>query len=416
MCKYTVYNYECGHRAGDHVDSSQCMDFQRTGVHCDRDNPANKDRVKVKTKSRNGVCDTCLRPRRIAAENITLDYDLKTARDISMAEAKAHEEHMQRAEQRAREESLAQATELQKAQDARIAELERWSAEEYASKLQEQEDADFEFMIKQSREEAEHAAHEREMEAMQRAFQESIQLNQPTREYQDKVTRNWSEDLGDGQIAEWTETETTTWTTSKGKGPAIPRSSPPSPYLKRPDASNCQPPPPPPPPPAPTEQHDVPIPPSPPAPIPKDPAFPPTKQPTPKPTEPKALGYSMPAMGPQNIGRFKVGTRSQPIHPSQEIEEPRSSKSPILPSAPAPFARLGGQVGLKVPAMRQAQGPGVYVPSSTDPRSGLRRSAGPRSSFPSPEIPQVDAQLQALLAKRRKWEPEEDSDRSGNVP
>ncbi|KAH9861780.1 hypothetical protein J1614_011533 [Plenodomus biglobosus] len=395
MCKYTVYNYECGHKAEDHVDSSQCAGFQRSGVHCDRDNPANKSRVKIKTKGRNGVCDACLRPRRIATENTAPEIDQHKARDISMAEAKAHEEHMQRAEQRAREESLAQAAERERAQDARITELERKSAEEYARKLQEQEDADFEFMLRKSREEAEHAAQQREMEAIQRAFQESIQLNQPARGYQEKSTRNWTEEVGGDQTAEWTASETTTWTTSKGEGPALPIPSPPPPNSRQSMAST--------PPPSLTKQRNVPAPPPlPPAQIPKPPTLLPTIKPTPKPTEPKPVNFSMSAMGPQNIGRFKVGTRSQPTHPSQELEEQACPKSPISPSAPAPFARLGGQVGPDAAAMRQAQGPGMQVPSSTDPKSGLRRTVGPRPALQAPEEPQVDAQLLALLAKRRK--------------
>ncbi|CBY02011.1 hypothetical protein IAQ61_006600 [Plenodomus lingam] len=411
MCKYTIHNYECGHKAEDHVDSSQCPEFRRTGVHCDRDNPANKKqkRVKIKTKGRNGVCEPCLRPHREAAETTALKLDLAKARRISLIEAKAHEEYMQRAEQRACEESLAQAVEHEKAQDARIAELERQSTEEYARKLQEQKDADYEFMLRKSREEADHAAQQQEIEAMQRAFQESMQLNRLQRDNQDIPPRSWTEDLGGGLTAEWTETKTTTWTTNKGKAPAIPN----PPFLLSSSTQTLTSTPPPPP----AKQQTIPVPP----PLPrttilKAPTLPPTKKPSPNSIEPKPVNYSIPAMGPQNIGRFKLGTRSQPIHPSQEREEPKSPISPISPSAPAPFARLGGQITPNIPpAMGQTHRPGLEGPLGTAARSGPRRTAGPRTSLESPEEPQVDAQLQALLAKRRMWEPEEDDDRSDDV-
>ncbi|KAI8938913.1 hypothetical protein NX059_004770 [Plenodomus lindquistii] len=400
MCKYTVYNYDCGHKAEDHVDSSLCSEFQRTGVHCDRDNPANRGRVKIKTKGRNGICGPCLRPRRETAEAFA-ENDLNKVREIIMAEAKAHEEHMQRAEQRAREESLAQAAERERAQDARIAELERQSAEEFARKLQEQEDADFEYMLRQSREEAEQAARQQEMEemeALQRAFRESLELNQPQREYQDKVTRKWTGDLGGGQMLECTSTATTSRTTSKRKETAIPNPDL-STYLSQPVTSIAPPPPPPPP-----------------ASIPRAPTLPPMQKPVSRPMNSKPVDYSLSAIGPQNIGRFKVGTRSQPIHPSQELHESEKTKSPISPTNPAPFARLGSQLAPDSPATRPAQGPGVQVTSSINPRSGLRHTSEPRPSFQLPEEPQIDAQLQALLAKRRKWELEEDSDRTGGVP
>lgn len=60
MCKYTIHTLECGHAAEGNVDTRSCPAFDRTGVHYDRDNPANKDHMKIKTQSRNGICDACL--------------------------------------------------------------------------------------------------------------------------------------------------------------------------------------------------------------------------------------------------------------------------------------------------------------------------------------------------------------------
>jgi hypothetical protein len=45
MCKYTIYNLECGHPAEDHVVTGDCSHFEKIGVPCDRENTANRDRT-----------------------------------------------------------------------------------------------------------------------------------------------------------------------------------------------------------------------------------------------------------------------------------------------------------------------------------------------------------------------------------
>lgn len=100
---------------------------------------------------------------------------------------------------------------------------------------------------------------------------------------------------------------------------------------------------------------------------------------------------------------------SVPIHPSQDIKEPTTPKSPIGPSSPAPFARLGGTIAPGLPAMREARGPGIHMPSAQDAKAGLRRTAGPRRQLPPQDEPSVDPKLKAAMAKRREWEEAEDT-------
>ncbi|KAF1848439.1 uncharacterized protein K460DRAFT_279907 [Cucurbitaria berberidis CBS 394.84] len=387
MCKYTLYSYECGHPAEDHVDSGTCSEFQRTGVHCDRDNPANKERVKVKNKDRNGICEKCMRNGPDYDEIVTMEREMEQASELSLMEARAREEDMRRVEQRVLEESLAEAERMTVAHEARIKELERESAEEYARKVRQQEEEDFEFIMRKSRADAERAAHEQEMEMIQRAFLESLKTDPSLRNYKDEVITSGSIDLGGGLTEKWIEVKTTSRET----------------LLKQSTAPIAPPPPPPPLPPPPVL---VPI-----APnfVKKAPRSLPVKKPA-----PKTVDYTLPAIRDQNIGRFTVGTRHQPTHPSQEIKDKPTSKVPITPSSPAPFARLGGTIAPNIPAIREVRGPNIRVLSAQDAKAGLRRTLGPRKQLPPPDEPYVDPKLKAAMAKRRQWE-DEAEDTTSNV-
>ncbi len=103
-----------------------------------------------------------------------------------------------------------------------------------------------------------------------------------------------------------------------------------------------------------------------------------------------------------------------PIHESQDIPDtPSTSALPMTPTSPAPFVRLGGAIAASdVPIVREIKGqlPPV-VPVAMESRAGLRRTSGPRKVPPPvPERIGVDPKLEALLAKQRAWEPEDEDE------
>jgi enabled protein len=153
MCKYTIYNLECGHPAEDHVDTKDCPHFQKTGVPCDRENPANRGRVSIKSEDRSGLCKSCQRRQRDKAE---LDA-------------------MTRDEERAKQQSIAEAKEREAAAKAHEERLYKESAEEYERQRRKREQEDIEYMLQKSREEA--AIRERkERDDLARALEESCRL------------------------------------------------------------------------------------------------------------------------------------------------------------------------------------------------------------------------------------------------
>ena len=347
MCNYTIYSFDCGHPAEDHVESKGCTEFERTGIHCDRENPANRGRIKVKSQNRTGTCGICRRIGRESDEIAAMQREMQRARELSLAEAKAQERKMRKAEQRAREESLAEAEARRLAHEARMKELERESVELYERQMREKEATEMAFMLQKSMEEEEERRRQEE-ERMHEAMVESLKLTASAQIHQDK------------QI------------------PPAPPLPPPS-DLKTGNKSPSH-----------------------------------TSASLHKPTQHRPVDYSTSAIGPQNIGRFKLGTRSQPIHPSQEIQEPKDSASHLSPLRPSPSVRLGSQISPHLSPTRPARSPVVQVPPSTEPRGDIRRTAGPRSPLQSPVETHIDPQLQKLLAKRRTWESAEEEDSPSN--
>ena len=120
------------------------------------------------------------------------------------------------------------------------------------------------------------------------------------------------------------------------------------------------------------------------------------------------MDFSLPAMGQQAYGHYTIGGRRQPIHESQKQQAAKYLKSPVTPISPAPVVRLGSTVQPNSPSPRQAQSPGVQVPVG-DLRSSLRRTGGPRQSLPSRTASSEDNELQAHLARRRTWEPKDET-------
>jgi hypothetical protein len=154
MCKYTIYNSECGHPAEDHVSGKECPHFKETGVPCDRENPANRDRVSIKSEDRNGICNKCRRRQR----------------EIEELEA------MRRDEERAKQQSLVESKEREAAAKAHEERLYKESREEHERLQREKEQAEVEFMLQKSREEAEAARLQKEQEDLSRAMKESCVL------------------------------------------------------------------------------------------------------------------------------------------------------------------------------------------------------------------------------------------------
>jgi enabled protein len=154
MCKYTIYNLECGHPAEDHVDTKDCPHFQKTGVPCDRENPANRGRVSIKSEDRAGLCIKCIRRQREKAE---LDA-------------------MTRDEERAKQQSLAEAKEREEAAKAHEARMYKESAEEYERLRRKREQEDIEYMLQKSREEAAAVREQKERDDLARALAESCRL------------------------------------------------------------------------------------------------------------------------------------------------------------------------------------------------------------------------------------------------
>jgi hypothetical protein len=165
MCKCTIYNLECGHPVEDHVATGDCAHYEKTGVPCDRENPANRDRVSVRSEDRDGLCNKCRRLRRDMSELEAMNLEEEPAKQQSLAEAdgekaafKEHEEKLYK--------------------DAR---------EEFTRLQQEREQADTNYMLQKSREEAEAL---REQDELVRALKTSFVLSPADRNitYDEKVS------------------------------------------------------------------------------------------------------------------------------------------------------------------------------------------------------------------------------------
>jgi hypothetical protein len=155
---------------------------------------------------------------------------------------------------------------------------------------------------------------------------------------------------------------------------------------------------PPPPPPAPAQL------PSPPA-TPIRTARPPRPRPAEKPAAP--VDFSLP-VGQQEYGAYTIGGRRAPVHESQKQQAAKYLSSPVTPLSPAPVARLGTTIQPGSPSPRPTPGAASPVPVG-DLRSGLRRTGGPRRSVTSRPNSDDGSELRAQLARRRTWEPKEDT-------
>jgi hypothetical protein len=160
MCKYTYAHLECGHRVDDVADTRDCPYFEEHGrIPCDPDNPANRGRVTIRSEDRNGICNKC----RLKQQ------------EISELDA------MRRDEERAKEQSLAESKEREKAAKAHEERLYKVSREEYERLRRESEQADIEYMLQKSREEAEAARLQQEQDNLAAALKASCTIDAPER-------------------------------------------------------------------------------------------------------------------------------------------------------------------------------------------------------------------------------------------
>lgn len=160
MCKYTYAHLECGHRVDDVADTRDCPYFEEHGrIPCDADNPANRGRVTIRSEDRNGICNKCRRKQQ------------------EMSELDA----MRRDEERAKEQSLAESREREKAANAHEERLYKESREEYERLRREREQADIEYMLQRSREEAEAARLQQEQDDLAAAPKASCTIDVPER-------------------------------------------------------------------------------------------------------------------------------------------------------------------------------------------------------------------------------------------
>ncbi|KAF2687636.1 hypothetical protein K458DRAFT_167523 [Lentithecium fluviatile CBS 122367] len=109
------------------------------------------------------------------------------------------------------------------------------------------------------------------------------------------------------------------------------------------------------------------------------------------------VDYSQPPRD-QNYGRFMIGTRHQPIHPSQDVvEAPATPPKPVLPRAPAPAVRLRGSV---TPA--EVRAPTGFQVGPGGLQNRLRPSGSVRRPAPRPPVAtaQPPNELEAIWNRR----------------
>lgn len=329
MCKYTYTFYECGHRTEDNVRG--CDHYKRDGIHCDVDNPqVKRSRCEVDLRNRNGLCDRCVEIERMKADEAALRKDLERAKRLDAEEQERN----------------------RKAHEEHIRKVQRESYRDF----QRQED---ESLVRKLRENQERA--ERANAQLDTGISDST--SKPAGE-EDEVADIEAKMSSALNISESPRSEKVQQTSSQTSSPPPPPPLPPTASMRSQSftagaAAG------PPPPPLPLSRHKT------------TPSFPPPS-------------YSQPPKD-QNYGRFTIGTRHQPIHPSQDLSETTEGNVPSTNSIgsrePAPSARLAGTVGPAPPAPV-----GFSVPSG-DQRSRLRPAGLGRRSISGASLPSPQEQL-----------------------
>ncbi|KAF1949269.1 hypothetical protein CC80DRAFT_540380 [Byssothecium circinans] len=451
MCRYTYTFYECGHRIEDNVQG--CWRYKGGEAHCDVDNPQiKKTRCSVDVQNRDGFCPRCIDRQRTRREEEAFQRDVERARRLDAEEQErsrlVHESHLKSIQRQSYHEYRSEEDQTLKRvleESRRRAELDLAETEAKALEVSRKEYLDrmedsFGAVLEDGSTQLEAIKHRSTVDRQHREWSD-FRGSQPmgagnvTAQLEVKMSSSFSMKEGRhvSEVRQDTEprtgrslfsTESASYASSKAS--TIPPPPPPS-ILPASFSASIQssasrqsavsssstaiPPPPPLPPSFTTLKTAVrtshtedskrfetassttasppPPPPPPPPPLPPPPSS--------GPVSPR-VDYSQPATTKdQNYGRFKIGTRHQPIHPSQHL--PQTSDrcmTPLSPQAPAPTARLAGTV-----APSTTSSGGFAVPSG-DQRNRLRPPAAVRRSTLRAPIAteQAPNELEALWSRR----------------
>jgi enabled protein len=172
MCHYIFNTKECGHRVRDHVEPHNCPHFQRTQVHCDRDNGDHRDRWTYEDQDVYGICNNCLRDAQ-KTEEAAMEREREKMRAQDLREAREKEDQLRRAEEELREKNRRENEEAkeQKRRAKRQEEEERQKEKQRklaAAQAKEEASA-------QERERKRSEAEAKEEEESQRAMQQSLE-------------------------------------------------------------------------------------------------------------------------------------------------------------------------------------------------------------------------------------------------
>ncbi|KAL1600442.1 hypothetical protein SLS60_006827 [Paraconiothyrium brasiliense] len=401
MCEFTYTHLECGHRKQDHIDTSLCAYFERTGVHCQPDNRQHKERgTTVVTRKRKGRCFDCLQE----AENADLAAAIKESIEASERDKRAREEaervrreederiewerkawkqheEAKLAERRRREEAetiknnaaaaaerrAREAAELQaqmeKEQQDLLDRIAREEAEE-AAELERKKDAEHKERLRLQKAEHDRKLAEKANEA--RRLREAARKAQEVADEQIRYNREVGIEHQHEADEDRVEREKEELNRKLAREKA-------------------------------TEAAEA--------------ASPPPGNPTnlmPK----TAVDYStlVGHHGHQEIGHGMLGNRRIPLHESQKRAEPtKPSTTPGFKPAPSPMASLARPVQSSPTDYRIPQPSLTALPGTTTP--DWKKNIHPRSGsniMPAAELSGPTSELELRLAKRRAWEAEQE--------
>ena len=134
------------------MESRDCPYYQRNGFPCDRENPANRDRVTVRSEARSGLCRICRRKEQDKAELDAIQRDKNKARALDRAEALERERAAQEHEKRIFEESSKDYERLLAEREKADIEAALRASADAHEKRRQQEAKDLEVALKASRE------------------------------------------------------------------------------------------------------------------------------------------------------------------------------------------------------------------------------------------------------------------------
>ncbi|KAF1930272.1 uncharacterized protein M421DRAFT_418588 [Didymella exigua CBS 183.55] len=466
MCVFTFTYFECGHRGEDHIDTSTCKYFKRTGVHCQDDNPQHRLRpggttIEVKKSKEPGNCVKCFRveqeaiARALDESKKTADEEEKRRQERERAEHEARRKQKRAADEeradnvekarlaKGRQQFEQNEAEQKRKRDAKIraaaAEKRRQEdadkkAKRDAKQKQEKQDADLAEKRRQQElaEAREQIAREDELE-QERKRQEKVKKNAERKEAEHQESLRRLKEDADRKRAEDNKAE-------RRRAAAEERRREESELERRQREINAQN--------VALEkaaqeaeegeedaehakrvaqmeadvkaaerelqrklaQRRVVSETEPTSPTPTEQALPLSRLTSPSTRSSVDYGVVIGHHGPQELGHGMLGGRRIPLHESQKRPEPlKTPISPPIKRGPAAINRLGGTIDSS-PYDYKIQQPSL-VATPGMPTPDWRKNARPTSasrSIPTPEPTGATFELEARLAKRRAWEAEQE--------